>query len=41
MIHAIQNALLLAALMGAGGVVFVAVGMYVIRALDMVENNYD
>ena len=41
MIYAIKNALLLAALMGAGGVVFVAVGMYVVRALDLLESNYD
>lgn len=41
MIDAIQNVLLLAGVMAAGGVVFVTVCMYVIRALDLVESNYD
>ena len=37
----IGNILLLAAIVGLGGVVFVAVGMGVIRFLDILENDYD
>ena len=35
------NALSLAALMWIGGVLSVAVGMLVVRALDILENDYD
>jgi hypothetical protein len=41
MIEAIKNILLFAALMGVGGVVFVATGMFIVRAFDFVENDYD
>lgn len=37
----IGNILMLAALLGIGGVVFVALGMGVIRFLDILENDYD
>ena len=37
----IGNILLLAAIVGLGGVVFVAVGMGVIRFLDILGNDYD
>ena len=37
----IENILMLAALFGIGGVVFVAVGMSFIRFLDILENDYD
>ena len=35
------NILGLIALIAAGGVIFVAVGMGVIKALDILENDYD
>ena len=35
------NILALVALIGAGGVLFVAVGMGVLRAFDILENDYD
>ena len=37
----IENILMLAAIAGIGGVVFVAVGMGVIRFIDILENDYD
>jgi hypothetical protein len=37
----IKNALLFAGLMAVGGTVFVAVGVAVVRGLDLLENNYD
>ncbi len=37
----IENILMLAALLGIGGVVFVAAGMGFIRFLDILENDYD
>jgi hypothetical protein len=37
----IENILTLAAIAGVGGIVFVAVGMGVIKFLDLVENDYD
>lgn len=41
MIEAIQNVLLLAGFLAIGGVVFVAVGMGVVSALDILGNDYD
>lgn len=38
---AVINILSLAALAGIGSVVFVAVGMMVVRGLDILENDYD
>lgn len=37
----ITNILLLVALLFCGGVIFVSVGMAIVRALDLLENNYD
>jgi hypothetical protein len=37
----IENVLLLAGMMAVGGTVFVAVGIAVVRGLDLLENNYD
>lgn len=37
----IENVLLIAALLWIGGVVFVSVCMGMLRALDILENNYD
>jgi hypothetical protein len=41
MIEAIKNVLLFAGLMGIGGMVFVATGMFIVRAFDFVENDYE
>lgn len=35
------NVLLLVLLLWAGGVLFVSVGMGILKALDILENNYD
>jgi hypothetical protein len=37
----IENVLLIAALLWAGGVVFVSVCLGILRAFDIVENKYD
>jgi len=37
----IENVLLIAALLWAGGVVFVSVCMGILRAFDILESNYD
>ena len=38
---AVLNILTLAALAGIGGIVFVGVGMALVRAFDILESNYD
>ena len=37
----ISNILMLSALLFCGGVIFVSVGMAIVRALDLLESKYD